>query len=75
MAEERSGECWPGSGDDLKVNHKETTHDAAVTAVVKRIGYQDRVSAEMMPPVPFYKHCPEVLIPNSGPALRAILAW
>ena len=63
MAEERLGRCWPGSGDDLKA-----------TAVVKRIGHQGWVSAEMIPPVPFYKHCPEVLIHNSARAMRAILA-
>lgn len=45
-----------------------------VTAALKRVGYQGWVSAEMIPPVPFYKHCGEVLIHNSAHAMKAILA-
>ena len=32
------------------------------------------VAGEMIPPVPFYKHCPEVLIHNTARAMDAILA-
>ncbi|MES2309747.1 MAG: sugar phosphate isomerase/epimerase family protein [Verrucomicrobiota bacterium] len=45
----------------------------AVVGSLRKIGYKSYVSAEMIPPVPFYKHCPEVLIHNTGKALDAIL--
>ncbi len=45
-----------------------------VVAALKAVGYQGWVAAEMIPPVPFYKHCPEVLIHNTARALDAIFA-
>ncbi len=45
----------------------------AVMAALRRIGYKGWITAEMIPPVPFYKHCPEVLIHNTSRALDAIL--
>lgn len=44
----------------------------AVMAGLKSAGYQGWVAAEMIPPVPFYKHCPEVLIHNTARAMDAI---
>ena len=41
---------------------------------LKAAGYQGWVAAEMIPPVPFYKHCPEVLIHNTSRAMDAIFA-
>ena len=46
----------------------------AVTAALKVANYQGWVAAEMIPPVPFYKHCPEVLIHNTSRAMDAIFA-
>lgn len=43
-----------------------------VIAELKAAGYQDWIAAEMIPPVPFYKHCPEVLIQNTSRAMDAI---
>lgn len=45
----------------------------AVVQSLRRAGYQGWVTAEMIPPVPFYKHCPEVLIHNTARAMDAIL--
>jgi len=45
-----------------------------VIEALSRIGYDGWVTAEMIPPVPFYKHCPEVLIHNTSRAMDAILA-
>jgi len=45
-----------------------------VMAELKAVGYQGWVAAEMIPPVPFYKHCPEVLIHNTSRARDAIFA-
>jgi len=45
-----------------------------VMAELKAAGYQGWVAAEMIPPVPFYKHCPEVLIHNTSRAMDAIFA-
>ena len=39
-----------------------------------RSGFDGWVAAEMIPPVPFYKHCPEALIHNTARAMDAILA-
>ena len=44
-----------------------------VVNALRDIRYDGWVAAEMIPPVPFYKHCPEVLIHNTGRALSAIL--
>jgi L-ribulose-5-phosphate 3-epimerase len=46
----------------------------AVVRALRAINYAGWVTAEMIPPVPFYKHCPEVLIHNTGRAMDAILA-
>lgn len=43
-----------------------------VVAELKRTGYTGWVAAEMIPPVPFYKHCPEILIHNTSRAMDAI---
>ena len=45
----------------------------AVVGALKAIGYDGWVAPEMIPPVPFYKHHPEVLIGNTKRALDAIL--
>lgn len=39
---------------------------------LRGIGYDGWCTAEMIPPVPFYKHAPEVLIENTARAMRAI---
>jgi L-ribulose-5-phosphate 3-epimerase len=43
-----------------------------VMAALRRVGYDGWITAEMIPPVPFYKHCPEVLIHNTSRAMDAI---
>ena len=45
----------------------------AVIAALRKVGYKGWVTAEMIPPVPFYKHCPEVLIHTTSRAMDAIL--
>ncbi len=45
----------------------------AVTQALKDSGYNGWVTAEMIPPVPFYKHHPEVLIDNTARAIKKIL--
>lgn len=45
-----------------------------VMTALKATGYEGWIAAEMIPPVPFYKHCPEVLIHNTSRAMDAILA-
>jgi hexulose-6-phosphate isomerase len=44
----------------------------AVMQALRRIHYDGWIAAEMIPPVPFYKHCPEVLIYNTSRAMDAI---
>lgn len=46
----------------------------AVVAALREVGYSGWVAPEMIPPVPFYKYAPEVLIKNTACALDAILA-
>jgi L-ribulose-5-phosphate 3-epimerase len=46
----------------------------AVMQALRKTGYDGWVAGEMIPPVPFYKHCPEVLIHNTSRAMDAILA-
>jgi hexulose-6-phosphate isomerase len=41
-----------------------------VTAALRKAGYDGYCTAEMIPP---YTHYPEVLIENTGRAMRAIL--
>jgi len=43
-----------------------------VMRALRSIKYTGWVAAEMIPPVPFYKHCPEVLIHNTSRAMDAI---
>ncbi len=45
-----------------------------VMGALRSVGYAGWLTAEMIPPVPFYKHGPEVLIHNSSRAMDAILA-
>jgi len=45
-----------------------------VMAALRSAGYAGWLTAEMIPPVPFYKHGPEVLIHNTSRAMDAILA-
>lgn len=45
----------------------------AVTNALKTIGYKSFVSAEMVPPSPFYKYYPEQLIYNTSNAMDRIL--
>jgi L-ribulose-5-phosphate 3-epimerase len=44
----------------------------AVTRALRTQQYAGWVTAEMIPPVPFYKHAPEVLIHNTSRAMDAI---
>lgn len=46
----------------------------AVVQGLRSIDYTGWVTAEMIPPAPFYKHCPEVLIHNTSRAMDGILA-
>jgi len=45
-----------------------------VMGALRACGYAGWLTAEMIPPVPFYKHCPEVLIHNTSRAMDALLA-
>jgi L-ribulose-5-phosphate 3-epimerase len=45
-----------------------------VMGALRAIGYGGWLTAEMIPPVPFYRHCPEVLIHNTSRAMDALLA-
>ncbi len=44
----------------------------AVMGALRVVNYDGWVAAEMIPPVPFYKHAPEVLIDNTSRAMDAI---
>ncbi|HEY1764318.1 MAG TPA: sugar phosphate isomerase/epimerase family protein [Opitutaceae bacterium] len=46
----------------------------SVVKALRSISYKGWCTAEMIPPVPFYKHAPEVLIHNTARAMRAIFA-
>jgi L-ribulose-5-phosphate 3-epimerase len=46
----------------------------AVTKALRAVSYDGWVAAEMIPPVPFYKYAPEVLIHNTSRAMDAIFA-
>lgn len=46
----------------------------AVVQALKGIEYDGWVAAEMIPPVPFYKHAPETLIHNTSRAMDSIFA-
>lgn len=45
-----------------------------VVQSLKASGYDGWVAAEMIPPVPFYKHAPETLIHNTSRAMDSIFA-
>lgn len=45
----------------------------AVVSSLRAAGFAGWIAAEMIPPVPFYKHAPEILIHNTGKAMDAIL--
>lgn len=44
-----------------------------VVSALKAVNYTNWVAAEMIPPSPFYKHAPQVLIENTHRAMDAIL--
>jgi hexulose-6-phosphate isomerase len=44
----------------------------AVMQALRRVGYDGWIAAEMIPPVPFYKYCPETLIHNTSRAMDGI---
>lgn len=44
----------------------------SVIQALRQVGYTGWIAAEMIPPVPFYKHCPEVLIHNTSRAMDAL---
>ncbi|MEI6464172.1 MAG: sugar phosphate isomerase/epimerase family protein [Verrucomicrobiota bacterium] len=46
----------------------------AVMQSLRQIRYDGWIAAEMIPPAPFYKHCPETLIHNTSRAMDSILA-
>jgi hexulose-6-phosphate isomerase len=46
----------------------------AVMHALREIRYDGWIAAEMIPPVPFYKHSPETLIHNTSRAMDAIFA-
>jgi L-ribulose-5-phosphate 3-epimerase len=46
----------------------------AVMAALRAAKYDGWIAAEMIPPVPFYRHAPDTLVHNTGRALDAILA-
>jgi L-ribulose-5-phosphate 3-epimerase len=46
----------------------------AVMRELRAIGYSGWVAAEMIPPVPFYKYSPEILIQNTSRAMDAIFS-
>jgi hexulose-6-phosphate isomerase len=45
----------------------------AVMRALRDTGYAGWIAAEMIPPIPFYKYCPEILIHNTARAMDAIL--
>lgn len=46
----------------------------AVVAALRKVGYTGWAAAEMVPPMPFYRHGSEVLIANTSRAMDAIFA-
>ena len=45
----------------------------AVMGALRAIGYDGWLTAEMIPPIPFYKHAPETLLFNTSRAIDALL--
>lgn len=45
-----------------------------VMGALRAVGYSGWLTAEMIPPVPFYKHSPETLLFNTSRAMDALLA-
>jgi len=48
------------------------TNWPAVMEALRSIGYEGWVAAEMIPPVPFYRHAPQVLVHNTSRAMDEI---
>lgn len=46
----------------------------AVMSALRTIGYKSWLTAEMIPPIPFYKHAPETLLFNTSRAMDALLS-
>lgn len=46
----------------------------AVMSALRAIRYNGWITAEMIPPIPFYKHAPETLLFNTSRAMDALLA-
>ena len=46
----------------------------SVMSALRAIGYVGWLTAEMIPPIPFYKHAPETLLFNTSRAIDALLA-
>lgn len=46
----------------------------AVIDALRKIGYDGWLTAELIPPVPFYKHAPETLLFNTSRAMDELLA-
>lgn len=46
----------------------------AVVKALESAGYDNWIAAEMIPPVPFYKHAPDVLIENTARAMKRIFS-
>jgi L-ribulose-5-phosphate 3-epimerase len=46
----------------------------AVMGALRQIGYKGWLTAELIPPIPFYKHAPDTLIHNTSRAMDALLA-
>ena len=44
----------------------------AVMGALRTIGYDGWLTAEMIPPIPFYKHAPETLLFNTSRAIDAL---
>jgi L-ribulose-5-phosphate 3-epimerase len=46
----------------------------AVMGALRQIDYKGWLTAELIPPIPFYKHAPDTLIHNTSRAMDALLA-
>ncbi len=61
-----------GTGDGFVELLSGDVNWPAVMQALRAVPYAGWCTAEMIPPVPFYKHAPEVLIENTARAMRAI---
>lgn len=64
--------CAIGSADGFCDLLSGDVNWPAVMAALESVGYRGWAAAEMIPPVPFYKYHPEVLIHNTARAMDAI---